>query len=1278
MMAAPAAKAEHASERTDPGVTAAAAKRIKLACALKTNGTLRFVTRARRCRRRTGTLVRLDPGPTDVCERRRGTRGGKLKAAAAPRVKRQLALCGRSRASNEKELTLPGARKEFFCVEKRSKVMRRARTRQRCRKRGRFAEFRGFVAKRVGDPGQTGGPPGGPGAGQPNRAPQSTADGATTGEGTPVAVAVLANDRDADGDPLGIGSIGTGATKGAARLGSAGRITYDPAGEFESLAPGETAADSFTYTARDPDGSLSAPARVNVTVTGANDAANVTAGGGALSTFTEDQAGDVSVDDGISVGDVDSDSLTGAKVAITGGRQSGDTLHFANTAQITGTYNSGTGVLTLAGTDSGAGYEDALRSIRFSTSNQNPGATRTVAFRADDGSGLSAPATRQVVVTPVNDAPVAEDDDVSGASRAVGNTSLVLNDPSDAAPNPAGPQKTATGDVLANDDDVDGPALAVVPGTYPTLDGGEVLMEADGDFTYRPPQGCTGGADDTFQYTVTDNHPSDPLTATPKASITIADCVWYVDDSAAAGGDGRSNAPYNSLTPLAGTVEDDPGHTIFVYDGNYTGGLALENNQGLFSERHGLTVPSGSSPPGTVSLEPADGAGADLQGGLVLASGNSVQGVDLGNTAGFALSGSSVGTAKVGNETVGDIDNDTGGAVAIDGSGNSLAMAFGTLSSTGSATNAMRLTNATGSFTASTGVLENATGTTVSLNGGSADVTLGVLTSDQVGQAVQIQNKTGGTNDFNGQISGGGVSLTSNAGATTRFDGGFFLQTQTANGLVASNGGTLAITDANGPNTQPNNRVFTSTGTPVSLTSSTTIHEDDVTFDRIASDGAPSGIVLNGTGSTGQFRVTGSGGTCTVVGTCTGGAIENSTGAGISLTSVPGGVDITRLIVTSGDNDGIRGTTVNDFALRNSSITNNGDAAGESGLDFTGLTGTVALDSDTVTGNATFNVTVGNTSGTLGMTVTGGSYGNTSTTLGEDGILVDANNTASQTLLVDGSAFTDNRGDHVQASTGSTGTPRQDVSIVDATMTSTVANLPNILGGGITISPAGGASVDATIDETDIQNAKSNAIRVDTTGSATGNLDTTITDNIIGTEGTARSGSFSANGILLGANGAATVDALISGNQIREYTNTHGLLLSQGSGATAKINATITNNTFANPSTALGGAGGVKAQAGLTSGDAGVMCLDLGGSGAGNNLGAAGNPDTGETSDIRVQQAFSAAIQFPQLGGTTTPAAVETYLEGRNLGTPNASAVASSGTGFQNTTSACPQPTPGP
>ncbi|MEM7273341.1 MAG: Ig-like domain-containing protein, partial [Actinomycetota bacterium] len=85
----------------------------------------------------------------------------------------------------------------------------------------------------------------------------------------PTVVAVLDNDSDPDtGDVLTVTSVGAAAT-GTSGL-SGGVVTYDPAGQFEALAAGQSATDSFTYTIDDGNGET-ATATVNVTINGADE-----------------------------------------------------------------------------------------------------------------------------------------------------------------------------------------------------------------------------------------------------------------------------------------------------------------------------------------------------------------------------------------------------------------------------------------------------------------------------------------------------------------------------------------------------------------------------------------------------------------------------------------------------------------------------------------------------------------------------------------------------------------------------------------------------------------------------------------------------------------------------------------------------------------------------------------------------------------------------------------------------------------------------------------------
>ena len=103
-----------------------------------------------------------------------------------------------------------------------------------------------------------------------------TYDGYLTDEDTllviPAVDGVLANDFDADGDTLTVTNLDTTGMLGTLVLNPAdGSFSYDPRGAFDSLAVGEIAYETFTYTAN--DGTVDSNAvTVTLTVVGANDA----------------------------------------------------------------------------------------------------------------------------------------------------------------------------------------------------------------------------------------------------------------------------------------------------------------------------------------------------------------------------------------------------------------------------------------------------------------------------------------------------------------------------------------------------------------------------------------------------------------------------------------------------------------------------------------------------------------------------------------------------------------------------------------------------------------------------------------------------------------------------------------------------------------------------------------------------------------------------------------------------------------------------------------------
>lgn len=119
----------------------------------------------------------------------------------------------------------------------------------------------------------------------------------------------------------------------------------------------------------------------------------------------------VAIDPGLTLSDPDSLTLSSAKVLISGNFHAGeDSLGFnpnaATMGDISGSYNAGTGTLTL--TSSGgatvAQWQAALRSVTYTNSSDAPNvSSRTVSFSISDGPST---VTRPVTITAVDDAPV--------------------------------------------------------------------------------------------------------------------------------------------------------------------------------------------------------------------------------------------------------------------------------------------------------------------------------------------------------------------------------------------------------------------------------------------------------------------------------------------------------------------------------------------------------------------------------------------------------------------------------------------------------------------------------------------------------------------------------------------------------------------------------------------------------------------------------------------------------------------------------------------------------
>ncbi|HET6509767.1 MAG TPA: tandem-95 repeat protein [Baekduia sp.] len=1029
-------------------------------------------------------------------------------------------------------------------------------------------------------------------------------------------------------------------------------ITYDNTATIP-----DTADRVVTFTVSDTSGTASAEATRTVAVS-VNQAPVV--GPAGSTTFQETPLAPapsdaVAIAADLDVTDADSANLVGATVTLATPRAE-DVLAFVDTPNITGTYDAAAGVLTLTGTDTVANYQAALRAVTYRDTSDDPDTTDRIAtFVVDDGEGvrnLSAPLDRTIQIVAVDDPPVAGSPSFAGSSRAVGNTTLLVHDPANgAAPAVTGPRKQVSGNLLATATDPDSTDLTVVPATAKaTTHGGTVDLYANGDFALHPAAGYTG--DETFAYTVDDG---DGKTGSGTATVNVQDPVWYVDANAAAGGDGRSDHPLNALTALNGAGgsgdSDAANDTIFLYPGTYDGGLRLENGQQLVSQRAGLAVGDGGS--GSVTLVPSApaGVGSTVAGGLTLATSNRLDGVDLGSTAGtgaaYALTGTSVGTLTMNPTTSATIDNPAGGAISIGGTGNVLGVALATLSSSGSTGRGVWITGAKGTLTAAAGTIAGATAADVQLTDDDGlTATLGTTISDTAGTLVDVADQNAGTVTFAGPISGtttgAAVSLSANAGATLAFTGGVDVTATGATpALSATGGGVLTVTGAS-------NRLTGAAGGALAVRN-TTIGSAGLTFQKLAASGAANAVVLDTTGSTGGLTVTGTGVPNS------GGTIQGASGAGVLLNAVGAPVSLTDMKIDGGGDDGLRATNVTGgLTLATDAFTNNGNATGERGLDLTGVTGTIALTNPTISGNAEDGLRLVNGSGTAALSIAGGTISDQSAVgTGNDGVQVVGTGSGSQSVTIGGgTTFSNNRGDHVQVLTDTGSTATQTISISGTSMTSPAGG---ILGGGITISPAGSGAITSTITNNTITGAMAGAI-VNTIAGGSSTLRSTITNNTTTSPG--------ADGVQLYARAAGTLTALVSGNVLRTY-DFAGVEIQQGDGNGA-VNATVKANTITAP--AVDAVAGIYAEVGTTTGDSGTSCLDVGDTTAAlaNRLG--GSLAADGISDLYLAQRESTTAQLPGYAGGAVPA----YLVARNNGnsTPTAKAVGT----FTAGPASCPQP----
>lgn len=508
---------------------------------------------------------------------------------------------------------------------------------------------------------------------------------------------------------------------------------------------------------------------------------------------------------------------------------------------------------------------------------------------------------------------------------------------------------------------------------------GIVAVSADGSFTYDPFPGFKGV--DSFTYTVRNAF------GTNKATVTIdvsGETVWFVDDSAAAGGDGTFNAPFNSFASLNGTSGvgdvDSVNHTIFVYEGTYSLEFDLESGQKLIGRLQGLDL-VGTANDIAPGITPVINNASGFPVIEMFGTNGSVRGFDINTTSGRAIVGNSVAAISLINL---DLDL-TGADGGIEFNGISGVNTLNDVDIRGSvvSTNyALNIVNNSGviDFIDSSvspyiggGVLN------ITSNSGaiSFDATSDIIATDTSGISISTMSATGVVTLARVQLSGGLAGqpllelLNNNANSVVNFEEGVILSSTVADSHAFSAfGGKVKIVGT----------TSTAGATDGAALEFDTVElTQNATFASLASIGSASnGIrIINPTGA---FDIAVTGGTNISGSTAAAIHIDDSTtpsGFSLNLTTLNStggtyGIQVVDAAIGVSNNASTLSTSAGIAIFCETSTTNLAfatltSAGGTNGVSFDGCSGTVTAGAGTLNstgGTSNHVVNIVNTSGT--------------------------------------------------------------------------------------------------------------------------------------------------------------------------------------------------------------------------------------------------------------------------------------------------------------------------
>jgi VCBS repeat-containing protein len=1049
-----------------------------------------------------------------------------------------------------------------------------------------------------------------------NDAPVANADTASTTENAAIAVAVLANDTDAD-DGAVLSLVSATGPAGKGTVGTSGNnVTFNPGTDFDHLAAGATETVVINYTMQDEHGATSS-STLTVTVTGTNDAPVAHA-----DTASTDENTAISVAVLANDTDVD-DGAVLSLVSATGPAGKGTVGMSGNNV----TFNPGTDFDHLAA-----------------------GATENVVvnYTMQDEHGATSSSTLTITVTGTNDAPVAHADTATTSENSPVSIDVLANDTdvddghslslvSTSVPAGQGSVSIVSGQVAFNPgSDFDHLAVGesqvvtinytmqdehgatssstvslTVTGTNdaPTIDSGATT--ASGSVTELPDGSANENnfnhqSDGSIAFHDLDTSDTHTATATPQgagyygtftldpvnqAGDTVA---WHfnVDDSAIDGltagqvvtqtytvqvSDGHGGTASQDVTITITGADDQSGPPWYI-DNSAVGSTNQGTQANPFTSIAAFNAAQGSvggpQDGETVYLMAGTGTYTEADG-INLRDGQVLIGVPSGAVRPTIVATAGDGINVAHNNDISHIDiGSTSGAGIADSNGSVGTLDVSDVGKSGAGQIADIDQGGTIHVTLNSATSTSSSGGAIDLNavGGFFTVTGATNISGATGGGLDATSGVNLAVSFQGGLTAStgssiAVNFNNNMGASTLAINGLNLTTTIATALNVGSGGSVTVTGSG-------NTITTSGGTAVDIHFST-IGAAGVTLESVTSIGSNAdGINLQSAGSNG-FHVTGIG---SVAGS--GGTIANKTGAdgvgpgqgvGVHIDATSN-VSLANMSITGNSNGGIVGNNVAGFHLADSTLTNNGTSGSEGAVYMTGLTGTSDLLGNVIGGSSGDNVHVSNSAGSLNLTIGDSAsdqaiVGTTSSANSGDGVHLETSGTASLILDLENVDFQGARGDLLEIK--ASGTSSQDLTIKGNNFHNLQASLNGA--GGVLLDGNGSVNVNYDVENNSMTGAKGNAFNASYTLDS-GTIQGYIAGNTIGTPGGGATGSGSSGGgggIVVGleATGAgnAYYNVNIANNSVTDIASGTGGIELRSSGGDAAhhaiMDATLTGNT---------------------------------------------------------------------------------------------------------------------